>query len=122
MSSRPWRFSLRSLLIIVTVLGCLASFFPTIIRWQSWAPQRQRLSKWATGLERSHGKCESLAFQAPSGNWVSVSTAELDMARGNQSAIYRGQPVRAEGFFVIPPGKWVDSLADVVREWDRHAQ
>ena len=118
----PVRFSLRTLIATVAVVASLLAVAPTLHCWYVWAPYRESLDEWAASLKRLPNKCESKTVQLPSGNWVGVSTAELDVADDYSTAGYSGQPVRDRGYFVIPLGKWVDTIPDVVRTWHKHSR
>ena len=118
----PVRFSLRTLIVTVAVLASLLAVAPTLHRWYVWAPYRESLDEWAAGLKRLPNKCESKTIQLPSGSWVGVSTAELEVADDYSTTTYRRQPVRDRGYFVVPPGEWVDTIPDVVRTWHKHSR
>ena len=118
----PVRFSLRTLIVTVAVLASLLAVAPTLHRWYVWAPYRESLDEWAAGLKRLPNKCESKTIQLPSGSWVGVSTAELEVADDYSTSTYSGQPVRDRGYFVVPPGEWVDTIPDVVRTWHKYSR
>ena len=91
---------------------------PPTFRWLKWRHERQSLQQWATRLRREANHCETMSIQMPDGRWFSVYTAEVEVLDDYSQATYSGKPVRDHGFFVVPPGRWVDSLDDVFRLWD----
>lgn len=89
------------------------------------------MTRWSSRLERIPFKDETFVkmnIELPSGTTVSyfVSTTEpvreIDSA-GNESWNSTEESTRAPDpnrYFVVPPGKWVDTIDDVILTWDNH--
>ena len=119
---RAFRFSLRNLIIVITLLAVLLAVVPAVHRWYVWAPHQKSLYEWDAGLKRLPNKGEAQSIQLSSGQYLTVSTTELEFADDYSSATFNGQPVRDRGYFVVPPGKWVDTTPEAIRVWQKHSR
>lgn len=99
----------------------VAGFFagaPMVTRWYTWSSHSQALGDWAAQLKREHW--EAHAVQLSTGQCFSVHIAEVAIEDDGYSYVYSGQPIRQHGYFVVPPGKWVDSVPDIIDTWEQH--
>lgn len=94
------------------------SFGPYIIRRARYADHYRRLSEVAANWKRQPHRCEAYSFQAANGTWLSVYTAEQIVADDYSTATYDGATPDPSRFFVVPPGKWVDTIDEVFAVWD----
>ena len=99
--------------------------YPRIRRFVQWYETRKIVSRWAETLERKPDKPESFSMQNASGSFLAVMTVEPAITRDEKGFIEKAtigahsisDPKR---FFVIPPGKWVDDIDQVIEEWDKY--
>jgi hypothetical protein len=102
------------------VVAVLLAAIPPTYRWYKWRYELQSLHQWAATLKREQNHCESKTIQLPNGRWLAVYTAEVSFSEDYSRATWSGQPVKDRGFFVVPPGTWVESPEDVVRLCDEY--
>lgn len=114
------RFSLRTALIGVFIAAILFAFGPRIYRCVKYIGHYQRLTTLAASWTREPNKCEGYTFRAANGTWLSVSTAEQEVSKDFSTATYNGAMPDPNRFFVVPPGKWVDSIDEVLATWDNY--
>lgn len=114
------RFSLRALLLGVCGVAALLAAIPPTYRWYKWRHRLQSLQQWAATLKREQNLCECTMVPLGDGRWICVYTAEVYFSDDYSIADYSGQPTKNSGFFVVPPGAWVESPEDVVRLCDEY--
>ncbi len=125
------QFRIRTLLIGLAVFALLMILVPQYLRYRRWQGTKQQLMEWSSRLKRAPYKDETFVkmnIDLPNGTTVSyfVSTTEprreVDGA-GNESWISTAENTRSpdpKRYFVVPPGKWVDTIDDVILTWDNH--
>jgi hypothetical protein len=119
------RFKLRTLFIVVALVAMALAAYPRIRRFVQWYETRKIVSRWAETLERKPDKAESFTMNSPIGGRLAEMTVEATITRDEKGFIERttigaysiSDPKR---FFVIPPGKWVDDIDQVIEEWDKY--
>lgn len=114
----PKKYSLRWLLVIAVVAAILIQIGPPFYRRVKFSNQYRDLAKlkW----ERLPGHVEGYEFQASNGVLLSVWTTQHKVSKKSgllETTNYSPDPKR---FYVVPPGKWVDTIDDVIYEWDKH--
>jgi hypothetical protein len=90
-----------------------------------WYDVRENVVRWAGNLTRSHSAPESYVLPGPNGIQLSVMTVEPVIVRDAEgfikSAIIGGNSTPdPKRFFVIPPGKWVDDIDQMIEAWDQY--
>jgi hypothetical protein len=116
---RRLTFSMRGLLIAIAVIAVLLVAVPAVYRQHEWSETREMLNEWAAGLERKANHFESWGGQLSSGKWIFVGTAECKKADNFGAYTFAaGTPVRKQGFYVVPPGIWVETIDDVIQTWE----
>ena len=115
---RP-RFRLYSFLVVLAAIVAFVVTTPAVHHWYTWRPRRAALVDWAASLERQPDQHEAKLIQMPNGQWLSVQTSEVDIA-ADGTTTYSGQPIRSDGFYVVPPGQWVDNISEVIPLWQEH--
>lgn len=93
---------------------------PMIYRRARFAEHYERLAISAAGWERTPGLAEGYEFQASNGVWLSVWTCEHSFADKYSLAVCDDATPDSSRFFVVPPGKWVDTIDDVITTWDEY--
>lgn len=123
------QFRIRTLLIALALVAILLTLVPQYMRYRRWQGTKQQLMEWSSRLKRLPFKDETFVkmnIDLPNGTTVSyfVSTTEsrreVDVA-GNESWISTQETSRSpdpKRYFVVPPGKWVDTIDDVILTWD----
>ena len=112
------RFSIRTVFIAICVAALVFSIGPNLYRRAKFVDHYKRLRKLSAEFERRPGRAEGYEFQAANGVWLSVWTCEHTFADKYSLAVYDGAPPDPNRFFVVPPGKWVDTIDDVLATWD----
>lgn len=118
------QFKLRTLFVIIGVVAVGFAAYPRIRTFMQWYEVRQNVARWAGSLTRSPSKPESYVLPGPKGSGLSVMTVEPVVTRDAkgfvESAIIEGNATPdPKRFFVIPPGKWVDDIDQVIEAWDQ---
>ncbi len=127
------RFGLKTVLILVAFVGVGIVNYPKIHRHFKWRNTRNELMSWSSNLSREDGNIES--YWHIDLRFVD-SNSGVDLV-GSSFAVLTGKPEKTIGadgrvdwgihvdskpdpkrFFVIPPGKWVNSIDDVIETWD----
>ncbi len=126
-----FQFSIRTILIAILVIAVGLGTFSAYQKHRRWSKTKRGLQQWASKLERKPGKGEvycTLFIELPNGSSreFSVSTTEprhkID-ANGNEEwnsdaeTLAKSDPSR---FLVVPSGRWVDTLDQVIETWDRY--
>ena len=114
----PRRFTIRTAMLVMLIAGLAFAFGPYVLRRARYVNQYRHLSEVAAKWKRQSHRCEGYSFQAANGTWLSVSTAEQIVADDYSAATYDGATPDPSRFFVVPPGKWVDTIDDVFAVWD----
>lgn len=100
-------------MLVVAVACCFA---PTLHRRVKFADPYHALKNNA--WRRSQGIAEGHEFRAPNGARLSVWTTEHKFVAATglvEPTNYTPDPTR---FFVVPPGKWVRTVDEVLEVWD----
>lgn len=125
------RFRLRTLLLLFAFVAVLLALVPQYLRYHRWRGTKQQLVEWSARLERKPFKNETfvkMTLDLPSGSSISyfVSTTqplrEVD-SNGVESWTTTEETSRTPDpnrYFVVPPGKWVETIDDVILAWDNH--
>ncbi len=116
MTFRP-QFTVRAMLAVFLVVAVVIPIAQRWYRWHKWSARRDTCARWASTLQREPNHCESLSFQLD-GKTFLISTAELEASRDGRP-VYDRALVDATRFYVLPPGRWVDSIDDALRAWER---
>lgn len=116
----PKRISIRGLLIVIACVAVACGLARPTYRRIKWFDHRSRLVDWAANLKRERQRNESYAILWGAGQQFVVSTSELIVAPDYSSATYDGATPDPIRFFVVPPGKWVDTIDDVLDTWDEY--
>ncbi len=114
----PRRFTNQTVLVTLLVAGLAFAIGPFVLRRVKYLNQYQHLSGAAAKWKRQPHHCEGYTFQAANGTWLSVSTAEKIVADDYSTATYDGATPDPSRFFVVPPGKWDDTIDDILAVWD----
>ena len=91
-------------------------FVPPLVRRMKFADQYHFLKN--NTWQRVAHKTEGYEFLAPNGALLSVFTAEHEYNEKTgfvEPTSYAPDPTR---FFVVPPGKWVNTVDEVLETWD----
>ena len=116
---------------MVAVIAIFLAVLPQYVRYRRWQGTKQQLLQWSSRLERIPFKDETFVkmnIDLSNGTTVSyfVSTTEpvreIDSA-GNESWTTTEESSRSPDpsrYFVVPPGKWVDTIDEVIVTWDNH--
>lgn len=130
---RP-RYALRSLLLFAAIIAIALAAYPRIRRYIQWRNARISLKEWASNLKRDSDGVEEYMYLSVSfdpsrkdplgGVSYSVMTAEPEMGTAPDGTVtwttHAGTVPDLSRFFVIPPGKWVDNIEEVIETWDRY--
>lgn len=111
------RYSIRTALVAMLIVAGAFYFVPPLLRRMKFADQYHFLknNKW----QRAPHKAEGYEFHAPNGALLSVFTTEHEYNEKTgvvEPTSYAPDPTR---FFVVPPGKWVNTVDEVLETWDR---
>ncbi len=112
------QFSIRTALFATFIVAVACCFVPTLHRRMKFADQYNALknNEW----RRSQGTAEGHEFHAPNGELLSAWTTEHGYADETglvEPKSYTPDPTR---FFVVPPGKWVNTVHEVLEIWDHY--
>jgi hypothetical protein len=120
-------FSIKHLLFLITGIAIvMASIAPVKRTLHDWT-HRHLIESWANqGVGIDAGR--SLAVPATTvgadgkHRFFEVANGEMEwmaLPDGRQGWILPSNPKQKEGFtfFVLPPGKWVKTIDDVLEEW-----
>ncbi len=122
MKLKGWRskrtFSLRGLLLVVAFVAIGLAVFPPFYRRLKWRDDRIRLIDWSKNVKRTPNKCETFTIRASNGQWLTASTAFQEVGQDFDQATYDGAMPDPKRFFVIPPGKWVDTIDQILDTWE----
>lgn len=93
-------------------------FVPTLYRRVKFVDQYKALrdNEW----KRSQGTADGHEFHAQNGALLSVWTTEheyVDKTGLVEPKSFTPDPTR---FFVVPPGKWVNTVDEVLEIWDQY--
>ena len=118
------QFKLRTLFVIVAMVAVAFAVYPRIRKFVQWYEVRRNVARWSGTLTRSPSKPESYVLPGPNGCQLSVMTVEPVITRDSkgfvESAIIEGNATPdPKRFFVIPPGKWVDDIDQMIEAWDQ---
>lgn len=116
----PNRFGLRTVMVVMLLLALGLAYGPYMLRRAKYADHYRRLTEAAANWKREQHRKEGYSFQAANDTWLSVHTAELWVADDYSRAIYYGAKPDPRRFFVVPPGKWVDTIDEVFAVWDEY--
>jgi hypothetical protein len=117
---RP-QFSLRRLLVFVLVIAVAFAVGPYMYRQVCYFPQLWKLRSWAAEVKRLPSEAESISVPMGGGRRISISTVEKTVAADYSSATIKADATPDPNrFFVVPPGKWVESIDDAVVAWEQH--
>ena len=109
---------MRTALILTTLVAVLITVSAFTFRRIYWRHQRARLTQWSSQLERLPHKCEGIDFTR-NGKTVSVTTAFVELDKGGECWSYDGDNPDPRRFYVVPPGIWVDTIEEILDEWDK---
>lgn len=118
--------TLRMALIGLAAVGVMLGVVPAYNRHRRWEGTRKALEQWAQTLKREAGRGESYALGPVEidgqHRWFLVSTTKLSRmsdAKRDKSWEFDSAEPDPSRFFVIPSGKWVETIEEVVPTWDR---
>ena len=129
------RFNLKRLLTAVALIAVVLAVYPRVSRYVRWHDTRNKLEAWKSKLNRQDGKFEcyqhmnlnllpSNTGPGVAGHSFMVSTAEPDKRKnpdGSFGWVFDSEvTIDPTRFYVIPPGKWVDSIDGVIETWDNY--
>ncbi len=134
MSRQTFSFKIRTMLLAVGVLAIGLAAYPVVIKHLRWSTERNRMVSWAENLKRSPGQFEvywcrttdtggPLRVSQKSRFAVATSEPQLEQLFSSDqvSWVFRGNcVVDSKRFFVMPPGKWVNSIDEVIPIWEQH--
>ena len=103
---------------MVFVLAIACRFAPTLYRRVKFADQYNALTE--EEFRRSQGTADGYEFRAPNGVLLSVWTTEHEYVSKSgvvEPKSFTPDPTR---FYVVPPGKWVNTVDEVLEAWDDH--
>lgn len=110
------KFSIRTALFAMFIVAIALYFVPPLLRRMKFAVQHNFLEKktW----QRVQGISEGYEFHAPNGQLLAVYTTEREYNDETdlfEPTNFAPDPTR---FFVLPPGKWVNTVDEVLETWD----
>lgn len=101
------------------VIGALLAFGVTAsvssYLWQHADQASCPVRKWAANLKRLPKEGEIWGTESYDHRAFSISTSEGRLE--GRDAVYGDQPVDPSRLFVIPPGKWVNSVDEALDIW-----
>ena len=131
------RFGIKAVFIAITLVAITITSYPKIRRHIKWNNARGELLEWSSNLKRRPGDTEVYWY-------LDLNLAGLNTGinvGGSNFAALTGEPKMTVGtdkkfkwtidssvepdptrLFVIPPGKWVDTIDDVILEWDAYTR
>lgn len=118
--SMPKRFSIKTALAFTAITAIAFCVGPRLYRRTKYINHYRHLTEQAAKWKRQPHHAEGYTYQAGNGVWLMVSTAEHEVADDYSTATYTGSTPDPKRFFVVPPGKWVDSIDDVFATWDNY--
>ncbi|WP_413431593.1 hypothetical protein [Crateriforma spongiae] len=107
-------------MLLVLIAGLVFAFGPYVFRRVKYFDHYQHFTEVAAKWKRQPNHCEGYTFQASNGIWLSASTAEQKVADDFSTVTYDGATPDPSRFFVVPPGKWVDTIDEVFATWDEY--
>lgn len=112
------RFTIRTVLIATFVVAVACCFAPTHYRRMKFADQYNGLNEkeW----RRSQGTADGYEFLAPNGAMLSAWTTEHEFVTGSGLVEPKNYSPDATRFFVVPPGKWVNTVDEILETWDHY--
>ncbi|TWT75795.1 hypothetical protein CA13_73680 [Planctomycetes bacterium CA13] len=113
------RFTIKTALLVTVIAAVAFRYGPWLYRRTKYINHYQRLTEQAANWERRPHHAEGYTYQARNGVWLMVSTSEHEVADDYSTATYTGATPDPNRFFVVPPGKWVDTIDDVFVTWDK---
>lgn len=112
------RYSLRTLLLGISAMALLLAAIAQIRYQVKWGEHREMLTRWSAGLKRQPHQSEDFTLGKRNGRWLIVSTAEHEVAKDFADYTYDGKMPDPSRYFVIPPGKWVDTVDEIIATWE----
>ncbi|MDP1561823.1 MAG: hypothetical protein Q8M16_10635 [Pirellulaceae bacterium] len=109
-------FSIRTALFAMFIVAVGLYFVPTLYRRMKFAVQYNFLEN--NNWKRVQGISEGYEFNAPNGQMLAVYTTEREYNDETdlfEPTSFTPDPTR---FFVFPPGKWVNTVDEVLESWD----
>lgn len=116
----PKRFSIRTALTIIAIAAIAYACGPWTYRRVKYIEHYPALIEWASDVKRMPNHAEGYTFQGRDGQWFSVSTCKHEVADDFSTMTYSGATPDPSRFFVVPPGKWVETIDEVLATWDRY--
>jgi hypothetical protein len=104
-------------MLVASIACCFAA---TLYRRSKFSTQYSALNTLQERWRRSQGTADGYEFKAANGAILSVWTTErkyVNKTGLHEPANYTPDPTR---FFVLPPGKWVSSVDEVLEIWDKY--
>ncbi len=110
------RLSIRTALFAMFIVAVGFYFVPTHYRRMKFAVQYNLLddNKW----QRVQGLAEGYEFHAPNGQLLAVYTTEHEYNDETDLIEPTNFAPDQTRFFVLPPGKWVNTVDEVLETWD----
>lgn len=131
------RFSIKTLLIGGAIVALVIYAYPKVQRYARWNDMRNKLVAWSAKLDRESETVESYCHV----DLRFVPSRSSSVHAGRSYSVLTGEPrktVNEDGqmnwviesetrpdpyrFFVIPPGKWVNDIDEVIEAWDRYSE
>ena len=115
------RFSIRVLLVVTCLAAIVLRFGPNLYRRVKFVDHYNGLAAASADWERKpiRGSAEGYEFRADNGVWLSVWTSEHSYVDKYSLAVPTEDAIPdPRRFFVVPPGKWVYTIDDVIATWD----
>ncbi|NND99586.1 MAG: hypothetical protein HKN47_19900 [Pirellulaceae bacterium] len=115
------RFSIKTALVATCLAAIVFNFGPNLYRRAKFVDQYKGLTEASAGWERKPvpGSAEGYEFQAANNVWLSVWTSKHTFADKYSLAVCDQDAIPdPHRYFVVPPGKWVDTVDEVFATWD----
>jgi len=128
-----FQFKLKTFLALISILAIVFAVYPRIRRHAEWREAHAGVTNWAAALQREKGKTESFCYTKATVGLAGAKTGQVA-----HFAVYTTEPTKSVSpdgrlgwvvngddlpdpnrFFVVPPGKWVDTIDAVIENWDR---
>lgn len=110
------RFSLRAVVIVVTLVALLLGLGPWLYEWNLWRQRRNSLEAWAADLDGD------VAVSRRTGFWVggrlyTATNYSLEYSSTWKQIVDGEITSRPGRFYIDPPGEWVDSVDTGIALW-----